>query len=293
MRAMFMSTASKSGELLLDKFPGAVAAYSIRKLRADYSGPCLQVRRDSDNDELAIGFKNNVLDVNTLLSFVGSSSGYISKWNNQTNNNHDGIANTESLQYRIVDEGTLNYLNGKPALEGNGTYGGVNVQNASVFKYLHNDDNTMFFVIRNDNTNGSSTIMGTTSGNNVNRPGFHMRNRFIDITNSNGEVAEISYTPDLNQALYTLESKLSTTIQPSDRLKFFKNTIPYGSINTASTPINNSNSWVGRFNVGGRPGAEISTPFTGLVQEFIFYSHSVFLNKDAIETDINSFYNIY
>jgi len=41
---------------LLDTYPDAAAAYSLRKLRADYSGSAVRVRRSSDNTEQDIGF---------------------------------------------------------------------------------------------------------------------------------------------------------------------------------------------------------------------------------------------
>jgi hypothetical protein len=56
---------------LLDLFPGAAAAYSLRKLRAAYSGSAVRVRRSSDNTEQDIGFTTQgELDTASLLSFV-------------------------------------------------------------------------------------------------------------------------------------------------------------------------------------------------------------------------------
>jgi hypothetical protein len=56
---------------LLDLFPNAAAAYSLRKLRAAYSGSAVRVRRSSDNTEQDIGFTTQgELDTTSLLSFV-------------------------------------------------------------------------------------------------------------------------------------------------------------------------------------------------------------------------------
>ena len=58
---------------LLDLFPNAAAAYSLRKLRAAYSGSAVRVRRSSDNTEQDIGFTaQGELDTASLLSFVNS-----------------------------------------------------------------------------------------------------------------------------------------------------------------------------------------------------------------------------
>ena len=41
---------------LLDTYPNAAAAYSVRKLRTAYTGSAIRVRRSSDNAEQNIGF---------------------------------------------------------------------------------------------------------------------------------------------------------------------------------------------------------------------------------------------
>ena len=77
---------------LLDAYPNAKAAYSLRKLSSTYTGSCIRVRRSSDNTEQDIGFVSNELDTTALLSFVGSNSGFITSWYNQkgTGDNLDG-----------------------------------------------------------------------------------------------------------------------------------------------------------------------------------------------------------
>jgi hypothetical protein len=57
---------------LLDTYSGATAAYSLRKLKAAYTGFAVRVRRSSDNTTLDVGFDaNGNLDTTSLLSFVG------------------------------------------------------------------------------------------------------------------------------------------------------------------------------------------------------------------------------
>jgi len=45
--------------LLLDLYPGATVAYSLRKLRTAYSGSAIRVRRSSDNTEQDFGFDSS------------------------------------------------------------------------------------------------------------------------------------------------------------------------------------------------------------------------------------------
>lgn len=106
--------------LLLDIYAGATHAYSVRKLRSDYQGSALRVRRSSDNAELDIGFVNNDLDSATMLSFVGGADGFVSVRYDQvgTNNLENTIA---SEQPRIVQSGFLQTFNGLPTVKYDGT----------------------------------------------------------------------------------------------------------------------------------------------------------------------------
>ena len=57
--------------LLLDTYPNAAVAYSLRKLRTAYTGNAIRVRRSSDNAEQDIAFVGNDLDTTSMLDFVG------------------------------------------------------------------------------------------------------------------------------------------------------------------------------------------------------------------------------
>lgn len=70
---------------LLDDFGGAAVGYSVRRLNGDYYGPCMRVRRDSDNAERDIYFGvDDVLDTATLEDFCDGTDGYVVRWYNQT-----------------------------------------------------------------------------------------------------------------------------------------------------------------------------------------------------------------
>ena len=58
---------------LLDTYPGATVAYSLRLLKSDYSGNAVKVRRASDNAEQDIGFVNNELDTASLETFCSGT----------------------------------------------------------------------------------------------------------------------------------------------------------------------------------------------------------------------------
>lgn len=84
----------------------ALGAYSLRMTNAAYTGPCLRVRRESDNAETNIGFAGAGLDSAALLTFVGASGGRVVTWFDQSGNaRHLGQA-AAADQARIVNAGT-------------------------------------------------------------------------------------------------------------------------------------------------------------------------------------------
>ena len=106
------------GSLLLDIYPNAAVAYSLRQLSSTYTGNIIKVRRSSDNTEQEFGFVSGSLDTGSLATFVGAGSGYVTVWYDQSGNNHHLTmpAVSQSYQPRIVNAGTLVTLNGKPAV---------------------------------------------------------------------------------------------------------------------------------------------------------------------------------
>ncbi len=109
------------GGCVLDTLSSGVpaGAFGLRRLTASYNGKCINVRRSSDNSAIDIGFVGNSLDVVTLLNFVGSGSGYITTWYNQGSLGSAGNMTQYSAAFdpRIVLNGTLATLNGRPALD--------------------------------------------------------------------------------------------------------------------------------------------------------------------------------
>jgi hypothetical protein len=102
---------------ILDAYSGATAAYSLRKLREDYVGAAVVVRRSSDSQTSSIGFDANG-DFNTtaLSSFIGSDTAYVVAWYDQTGNGNHLIQSSTGAQPRIANVGLIYTLNGKPSI---------------------------------------------------------------------------------------------------------------------------------------------------------------------------------
>lgn len=94
-------------QLFLDLFPDADAAFAFIKLRTDYTGDCIRVRRSSDDNELDIGFDaNGVLDSTALSAFCGSSNGFIRTKYDQSINGNNQQQVTGLAQPKIYDGAT-------------------------------------------------------------------------------------------------------------------------------------------------------------------------------------------
>jgi hypothetical protein len=87
---------------ILDLVQGAVAAYSLRKLRKAYSGNCVRIRRSNDNAETDIGFVNNYIDALAMSIFAPFGvEAYVSKWYDQSGNANDAVQATANNQPMI------------------------------------------------------------------------------------------------------------------------------------------------------------------------------------------------
>lgn len=82
---------------------------SVRLVVPTYGGPCLRVRRSSDNSEKDILFYGGWVDEAELLAFVGSGNGFVTAWYNQTPQYGAGSFTNGDvlLQPQIVSSGNV------------------------------------------------------------------------------------------------------------------------------------------------------------------------------------------
>lgn len=107
---------------LLDRLQiAAGVAFSTRLVRLGYAGPLLRVRRSSDSVEQDIGQIGGQLDIASLLTFCGASSGFIVTWYDQSGAGIHATQATQASQPRIVNAGVLDAINGRPAVNFMGT----------------------------------------------------------------------------------------------------------------------------------------------------------------------------
>lgn len=76
--------------LLLEQYPGAYAAYSLRRVRGEYTGPAVRLRRTSDSQTLDIGFNaQGNLDTAASDAFFDGTNLQVVTWYDQSGNGRD------------------------------------------------------------------------------------------------------------------------------------------------------------------------------------------------------------
>ena len=80
---------------LLDKYTGAAAAYSLRKLSSSTSN-VVRVRRSSDDAEQ--DFTAAQVSDGTLESFCGVGDGFVATWYDQSGNDNHAVQATTTAQ---------------------------------------------------------------------------------------------------------------------------------------------------------------------------------------------------
>lgn len=92
------------------------AAFSTRKVRTAYRGPCMRVRRVNDNTEADIGFVQTDIDVKALLAFSLGFDCLVTTWYDQTGRGRHARQTDAGLQPYIVQDGAAIYDTSKRQL---------------------------------------------------------------------------------------------------------------------------------------------------------------------------------
>jgi hypothetical protein len=248
---------------LLDLYPSAAAAYSVRLLKSDYAGSAMEVRRSSDNALQDIGFDaNGDLDTASLLSFVGAGDGFVRTWYDQSGNARNKQQITASLQPKIISSGSILLSSGKPSIQyANSYFPSVTglEGNAAISSFLvqESTDTQYFWISR---FNGQHGLANQVSTNTV--------------------LSSLYGTPD-----YYVNGDLTVPVDRTD-----VNTLLSTGIPVLRGEINGQTIGWASFDLFNY----FSTfRYTGFASEMIFYLSDKTADVAGINTEINSYYSIY
>jgi hypothetical protein len=256
---------------LLDTYGGAAAAYSLRKLSSTYSGNAIRVRRSSDNAETNIGFDGSGnLDQAALTMFIGANNGFVTTWYDQSGNSKDATQATAINQPRIVNAGSIDLVNTKPAILGDGSNDTLINSTLSL-----TNPSSIFTVVDKVGTSGSFGLFYLISLSGA----FNVLSGGYDFY-QNGPSFSASYSNN-NQSL--LVAKTATT--GTNWELYGNNTTVTNSGQNIGTSIGNTVSLFDRDGVSARCNM--------YMQEFIVWNSDQMTNRAGIQTNINTFYSIY
>ena len=253
---------------LLDAYPNAAIAYSLRKLRTAYTGSAIKVRRASDNDELEIGFTSTgALDTTALLSFTGTGAldnGFVTTWYDQSGNANNAIKTLAINQPQIVSAGSIISQNSKPIIK-------FSTSNELSFTPLNiNGVDSSFFLTYKKSATGDNDIFVQNGGS------YLWLSRGLNQFYGNTIVQD----NDFNQTNYML---VGATMDYNVKLNFYKNNI----LEQSKTS-------------GFSNGQGVSIIFAinflrieSFSSEMIIYESDQDLNASEIQTNMNDFYGIY
>ena len=262
--------------LLLNDYPGAEAAYSLRKLDRNYTGNAIRIREDSGNTETDIGFTTGGdLDTAAIASHCGANNGYVVTFYDQSGNSNDLTNSTAANQPRIYNGTTHATLGSRAAIE---WVNGQNYWLDCTFASLLSQPATYFAAARYNGVSGQQEYLFDG----------------VDATN--------------RQALLHHSG--------TDKWFPFAGATNYGSVDTTaglrllvclfdgSSSVfrkNGTQDAAGNFGSNSSSGISLGTAYvTGsdfnwddVIAEFIVYGSDQSSNFSGIESNINTYYSIY
>ena len=291
-----ISVTTSAPSLLLDLYPSAAAAYSVRKLRTAYSGSAIRVRRSSDNTEQDIGFSSGNLDTSALTTFCSGTNGFVTTWYDQSGNANDATQATAANQPQIVSSGSVINVNSKPCLQFTNSLVQNLTYSTSLWTYTGNS--TLFHTSRNRNSGASQygSVISQGGGQSNKAVGIQWQQFPNTSTQANTDIyapggISTSGTQSVNtQYLATFQWQNWSTHKTNGNTIIAINganqsLTTYGS---APTGLAIAPNRIGSFD--GTSGGS----FLGDIQEIVVYTSVLSgTNIDGAESNINTYYAIY
>ena len=283
-----------STPLLLDTYPNAHRAYSVRKLRTEYTGYAMKVRESGNDYTADVAFDDDglvsasskvynptggVSDGDALSTFMSMNNGFVTTWYDQSGEGSNATQSSAPAQPKIWDSsGGLN-TEGSPAraallFDGSNDYLTVSPVGLSL------GSTTIFSVM----SHGSGTVNGvwTLSFSSGVYVMHYVQSSEDQYWYENGDVAS-HYPVNTSQTLFSYTSGSGT-----DKQILYANGTPSSEKgdSTATTSFyNDSYNGLGTL-------YNYSLHYPGEFQEFIVYDSDQSSNLSDIESDITTAFDI-
>lgn len=278
--AFLSVVAAQSTPLLLDLYPGAAAAYSLRQLKAGITN-VVRVRRSSDNTEQ--DFTAAQVTDGTLTTFCGAGNGFVSTWYDQSGNAQNLGQATTSAQPQIVASGSVVLKGTRPSLDFDGSNDRLINSVISLPQPV-----THLVVGARDDTGGTADVF------------FDSYNSVQHVFFNNGTTETVNQNWSINAGA----SSGWPTATFSTGTNLFLSSILFNSTSSILR-INGVQQTSGNTGANGLSGLSVGdlrgnpTPLAsqykldGKISEYIIYASNQAINIAAIEANINAHYSIF
>jgi hypothetical protein len=254
---------------LLEDYSGVAAAYSVRQLTTAFTSS-MNIRRASDNTEQVIGFTaNGDLDTGSIETFCAGTECYVDTWYDQSGNGNNAEQTNASTQPLIYTSSAVVIDNGKPALLFEHT--ADNVKDTLDYTDLTSQEFSFIWVYNKS----SSTRLnwGNTNGNYL-----RMESSGLYIVKS----GDFDFASGL---LGSPGQRVNAIIRYSD-------TEALGYQN-GSNVSNWATLTTSSFSRGKIDATYVSRPNSFKISEHLYWTESVSSSIADIDSNINSYFNIY
>jgi hypothetical protein len=278
---------------ILDLYPDAAAAYSVRKLDNNYTGSLIRVRRSNDNTETDIGFDaNGDLDTSTLSTFVGANSAFITTWYDQSGLGRNLTQSTASNQPRIVNAGTIQTkgTQGKPSIKGDGSNDFMNIATSFTSSTI-----STFIVAGDCSIFGAAGVFGLYPETGQDYQGLNPAT--LETGGSSNLLSWLSDFRNIANTWALNQSGTGTT--PYQLINAMKQPTGAQLLTSGTTRASVSKTLANQTHAGIQIGARVNNQvfsgafFSGDWQEIILYLTDQTANLTTINDNINTYYGIY
>ena len=285
------------GNLLLDEYPGAAFAHSIRKLRTAYTGDCMQIIRLNDSATLDIGFAGDgYIDTAAIDAFLfPSNNARVSVWYDQSGNGIDFTPKGTIGGFLVTNAGVKYSSNGKFAVY---TSNGYQYNMGSDLYTYNGTEYQIAGVSETDPYNGVSNNYGRL---------FSYKNSSLstDYNHCNGFIGFYAYPPPFSSRWAVGQNNqfgnnADTAFLANNQYITWgfkeQNTVGAalnnGADATATTGCSTTGLNINRVRYGTDYNNSDSS-FIGYIQEVVTWETYTSSDKSGILTNINNFYGAF
>ncbi|MFA5855824.1 MAG: hypothetical protein WC867_00565 [Candidatus Pacearchaeota archaeon] len=150
---------NETNKYVLEKISNVYAAYSLRRLTRNYTGPLIEVRRTSDLHSMNITFDSSgQLEIISLLNFVGNSNGEVIRWYSQNPDDSSLVIESSINAPLIVKDGVLIVdSKNRPAISFYGDDDCLVVESKGLKNSINTNNLSVFIVVE---SNSTGTFLG-------------------------------------------------------------------------------------------------------------------------------------